>query len=766
MLRFSNPYPDIRDFPLKTYNIGLPFNRLKLGVDNVRYDVLISPEFQKMVETFIFELIIKHSEASAQFIVTPDFNWSREVGEFRRQCVDVLTHAINQAKSLHEIQIDFLAQTALVKMLSENIQLQYEKVIQHFKTIIRKHEISEKIEETLKAREEVASIVHRKNNILRNVGAEIFQYFIEAQNELKDLRASNFGSDAILPEELFSNPILQSTMQPDGFFLIENYVLLGHRVEDPVNYSALINILASFLGQLTGGESHGYEYGVAAMEFREDKNSSRKPTSSISTGTSYIDGLIKHIDNMDVLFNSFQSMELYKRLKTQKADRKKRMSVKKTIKRQNLLLNLFFKRISQEKMIDGIVAAYKMQLVFSRYCPPLSPQECLQYLVVPKSRKNTVRKLKRFKKYYGKAFPLRSLNRTILEVKNTPRRIQKILLIRFLKDFARYHRDLCNFNLIKEAGDCINLTTDEKIIKLSSENHTLYEFVLSHEEVPEKKAIINHVVVKADIRGSSDIINQMKSQNLNPASNFSLNFFDPLSKILSLYGAVKVFIEGDAIILSIFEHEGTPGRWYGMARACGLSINILNIIKKYNAINQRNGLPCLDIGIGIGYYNMPPTFFYDGPNQIMISPAINVADQLSGCNKSLRERLAGANLPFNVYVFQPALTDDMALLSDFANLRYNVNGIELAPEGFEKLKKEIHLKCMDTHLPDIHPVPMILYTGTFPTVAGNYQRLVIRESCIPEVTLNDLRPVRQTEKKFYEVCTSQKVYDLVKQSLG
>jgi hypothetical protein len=60
---------------------------------------------------------------------------------------------------------------------------------------------------------------------------------------------------------------------------------------------------------------------------------------------------------------------------------------------------------------------------------------------------------------------------------------------------------------------------------------------------------------------------------------------------------------------------------------------------------------------------------------------------------------------------------------------------------------------------------MLLYTGTFPTVAGNYQRLVIRESTIPEVALNNLNPIRHTEKKFYEVCTNPKVYDHVKQFL-
>ncbi len=762
MLRFSKDIPNLKEFPLKSYVIDLPFDRLKLGVDNVRYDVHISPEFQKTVKSFIFELIIKHSEASAQFIVTPDINWVKEIHEFKRQCVDVLTHAVHQAKSMREIQIDFLAQTALIKLLSETIDRQYEEAIKHFKTIVRTHEISQKIEETQKAREEVSSIVQRKKNILQSVGAEIFQYFIEAQHELKELRASNFGAEAILPEELFSNPILLSTTQPDGFFLMENYVLLGHRVEDPVNYHALLNIFASFLSQLAEKPVQPDDPGKAGGS--DDKKRSAQMKNFIASPISpCIDGIIKHTDNIDILFNGFQTIDTYKNLKHQKADKKTLKKLKDTAKQQTLLLNLFYRRLGEEKMIDGIVAAYKMQLIFPQYCPPLSPQECLQYLVVPKSRKNTARKLKRFKKYYGKNFPLRPLHRTIMDIKTTPKRIQKIMLIRFLKDFVRYHRDLSNFNLIKEAGDCINLATDEKIIKLSRENHTLYEFVLSNEERVDKKAIINHVVVKADIRGSSAMIEQMKSQNLNPASNFSLNFFDPISKILSLYGAVKVFIEGDAIILAIFEHEGMPGRWYGIARACGLAINMLNIVKKYNATNQKNGLPSLDIGIGIGFNSGPPTFFYDGSNQIMISPAINVADQLSGCNKSLRERFSGGNLPFNIYVLQPALDPETAVLSDFAFLRYNVNGIELSAEGFEKLKREIHLKSIDAPFPDIHPIPARFYTGTFPTVAGNFQRLVIRESSIPEVRISDLSPIRYTEKMFYEVCTNPKIYDHVKQ---
>ncbi len=764
MSTFLSRYPDINTLALKGYAVELPFDRLRLGVDNLRYDVYISPEFYRVAGEIIFELILKHAEVSSDLMRNPGFDWNKGIFGFKRLCTEILIDGVNRAKTHHEIQIDFLAQTALVKMLSEEIQKQYDAAIGHFKTVIREQELSQRVGATLKLREEVSGIIYRKNQILQAVGAELFEYFIDVQHEVNALRASNFGQDARLPEELFSNPILQTTLQPDGFFMIENYVLLGHRVEDPVNYNTLYNLLTLFLRGMARSPEDKAVMPPAQIDFAQ----SRSPMPAKGFIVSYdrkTDEWIKNIDNIDQLFDFFASEQTFKKLKEQNHDGKEISAARKQAALQKRLLEGIYKKITKENMIDGIVAAYKMKPVFDRYCPPLSPQECLQYMVVPKARKNTIRKLKRFTKYYGRSFPLGPLRRITRDVKNTPRRAKKMLLIRFLKDFARYHRDLRNFHLIRDASDSINLATDERIIKLSRENNTLYEFVLSQEELPENRPIINHVVLKADIRGSSAIIDQMKAKGLNPASSFSLNFFDPITKILSRYGAVKVFIEGDAIILSIFEHEGAPGRWYGVARACGLAINILLIIKKYNRKNRENNLPRLEPGIGIGFCDAPPTFFFDDEKEIMISPAINVADKLSGCNKVLRERLSRQGLPFNVYVMEPVLDAGASVLFDDALLRYNVQGIELAPEGFKKLEKEIHLKRLECQIPEIDKEALTLYTGTFPTLDGNFQRLIIREANIPQVSLSDLIAVARTDQKYYEVCTNPRVYEQVKRML-
>ena len=204
---------------------------------------------------------------------------------------------------------------------------------------------------------------------------------------------------------------------------------------------------------------------------------------------------------------------------------------------------------------------------------------------------------------------------------------KKAYLIRFVNAFARYHRDKSNAELFLESFERIHLAGDEKVILLSRENNTLYEFLLPHEQAADKAPIINHVVIKADVRGSTDITYQMNERGLNPASYFSLNFFDPISEILSEYDANKIFIEGDAIILSIFERKDTPSGWYGVARACGMALNMLIIIQRCNEKSRKYMLPILELGIGISYLEKAPAFLFDANSRIMISPAINHADR-------------------------------------------------------------------------------------------------------------------------------------------
>ncbi|MFW6334222.1 MAG: hypothetical protein ACOC0W_03050 [Desulfosalsimonas sp.] len=722
------PLPIPPELELEPYSAGIPLNRLMLGADNLRYDVVISPRFSKTASEFIFQLILKHADAPAPFHTKHKINWYRETDNFKSACASVMTDAVNRAKACSEVQVDYLAQAALVKKLITEVGQQYEAAITHFKSVIRSREVAYRAEDNLKLREEVFGIIQRRNRILQNVGAELFDYFLEERKSLDELRAINFGQEALLAEELFSNPLLHATFRPDDFFMMTRYVLLGYRLEDPLNYNTLIEILGSL--------------------FSEDRD--------------YADSVMKSLDNMDRLFNYFGTrQELKSEKQKQNPDRNRIESLKTRAGVQKKLLDTAYRFMRREKLLKSIAAAYKIPAVIRHYCPPLSPQELFQFMVVPKARKNIIRKVKRFRKYTGKPVSIRRLKKT-KRLGRIGRRGKKQYLLRFFNDFAAYHRDLGNYYLFSETWDCLNLAEDEKTIRLSRENNTLYEFLSKHEHSESRRAIINHAVIKADVRGSTGIIDRMKAKGLNPASNFALNFFDPINNLLPRYGAEKIFIEGDAAILSIFEHQGEPDRWYGVARACGLSIQMLMAVKRYNQKNVKNGLPRLDLGIGISFTKGAPTFFYDNENRIMISHSINEADRLSKCDRVLRNPGENPREPFRVRVYRLDPSDPGAGVANSPFLRYNVMGIELAADAFAKLCREIHIKRVHGPVPRLGIKSFKGYTGKFPTLSGTYQRLVIREAKIPEISAGTMKVTRLTGEKYYEVCTHPALYEHAK----
>jgi hypothetical protein len=313
--------------------------------------------------------------------------------------------------------------------------------------------------------------------------------------------------------------------------------------------------------------------------------------------------------------------------------------------------------------------------------------------------------------------------------------------------------------MLKDVMDSIHLVSEKKIIDLSRENNLLYEFLLPDEQPPEEKPIIRHVVIKADLRDSTHITLKMKEKGLNPASFFNLNFFVPITSILFDYSAEKVFLEGDAIILAISEHKDTPEEWYCVARACGIARKILQIVKKYNLQSEKHKLPVLELGIGISYNNSAPTFLFDESNRIMISPAINAADRMSRCTKSLSQVISNQNHPFNLYVFQIASENITGILTEEIILRHNVNGIELNAEGFKKLSQEIDLISLECHIPELQTEKIKVHTGKFPTKTGKYHRLIIREDRIPVISPHDFSIIEETDKTYYEVCTHPLLYE-------
>lgn len=769
LISYPNKLPPLSAFPLRSYKINFSLDRLVPGVDNIRHDVLISPTFVASTSKIVAQLITRHAGVEKRTTDAQGGNWIKEVDTHKQLYQEIMRDALNKAKARREPQMEFLAQAAIVKMLLEEIHTQYDHLVGRLKKTVRKSDLAIHNDwtEAPKLKDKLQLVIQDRQTILQRVGKEICGFWLEVERkEIQVLREAIFGNRTTFFSDVIGTSILHVQEFDNELFMLEEYdVALGRRIEDPEKYENLLFFVRHLISQLDQVDPDVEAVSVDQRLVNQKAEDNQASEADQKAYVEKLDGWLRHVGNMDLLLNWRHTKADLQAAKKQKKDPEEIARLGRLMRHQKSALDFFYLRFRKKGALDRIAASYEMQPEYLEYCPPLAPQQIMQYLISIRARRVIKNRMKRLSQVYGRAFNLSPLNKKIKSMEQITTAKRKAYLIRFLNAFVRYHRDVSICTVIKEAMERVHIAVNEKAITLSRENNTLFEYLLSHEQSSDKTPIINHVVIKADVRGSTDITHLMNERGLNPASYFSLNFFDPISEILGEYDAVKVFIEGDAIILSIFERENAPSDWYSVARACGIAINMLIIIQRYNEKSRKHQLPILELGIGISYREKAPTFLFDGNNRIMISPAINHADRLSSCSKVGRRLLSERKGPFNLYVFQTRSEEEMKATADDLYLRYNVNGIELNPLGFEKLSKEIDLQVIKTDQKDLYGQNSTLHTGKFPTKSGRYQRLIIRESQIPLVDPRTFKKISISSHKYYEVCTNPKLYKLLRQKL-
>ncbi|MGD8243383.1 MAG: hypothetical protein PVF59_11170, partial [Desulfobacterales bacterium] len=671
----STPIQKFAGIPLKLYTSDFGIERLQFGIDNLRYDVHFSPAFIKATGRIAIQLIGKYSSITDLPGFQPGFNWSRASEEYKGLCREIMMDAVKRAKMDGEYQVQHLAMAAMATVFREAADDRCKACIQHLNNQIWRQEMAYNHERVKELRDGLQNITRNRETIIQNTNRSLFHYLAEVRQEtIDELHRLHFSEEGLLPDDFFANPLLHAENPAADGFMMGEYVLLGSRREDANRYDTLLSALSEFLSGLSG----------RPMPQENEDNDRPSGATPLERAPALADW-IKHDGNVDALFNFQRTLQMVRRSRRQAVDRNRVRKLKQVTRRQKKLMQRLLKDFNTRGLMRIIAATGIIQSYSEVYCPPLTPHEVLSYIVDPKARKPVKAKLKRIRKNYGDDFTLQPLHNAISRLRWLPRMRRMELLLDFVRTFARYHRDMDNYQAVRNAINYLNFVSDENHIKLSRANNSLYEFLLPNEQGPDVKPIINHTVIKADVRGSTGIVSEMKAKGLNPATNFSLNFFNPITDILARFGAFKVFIEGDAIILAIFEHENQPQNWYSVARACGLAITILQIVARYNRKNRESHLPQLEFGIGISYNGSAPTFFFDEEQRIMISPAINQADRLSGCFKPLREKNPKQNLPFNVFVYEVA-PEDRERVSEIY-VRFNVNGIELSADAFEKLRR-------------------------------------------------------------------------------
>jgi hypothetical protein len=722
LFRFGHAAEEVIPPRLTGYTPALSLEGLQLGVDNLRHDVHLSPKFAEYTRWHIARLIARHGDvegllaAEAPQARRPSNILSSnsgkpqgkaEIPELKPLLAEIHITALNRAKAEGNHSLDLLARVAILKFLRTELHAQYAQILERCRITLKGYE-GFRQQKALEYRERVGAFQVAKKIILRKTGQEFFRTLREIEKEtLSRMRRSLLGN-ADEPYKLFLNPLMFTDDGCDTYLNAEQYVMLGNFDRDPDRFGNVRRIAGDFLQslQLTteGDLDRVFNEWLNVPENAQELVGGGSPDEATPAGRS-----------------------------------------------QKVRLGNWLDLLERENVLECVIASYEATPLLAEYSPRINAQQLKNALISREERQRVEKLISEHRVSPDSLFA------AVDRVAGCRGADRAKIAGRFLRDFMRYHRDLRQLEALNSAIDSVNLIASDKMRQLSAMNGTLYEFLLAEEQKPLEDKVVRHVILKADVRDSSKLTRSLLERGMNPASYFSLNFYDPVNKLLAKYGAAKVFLEGDAIILTILEREGEPA--LAVSRTAVLAHEMIEIVHGYNQLIERAGLPTIELGVGISFQDSAPMYLMDGEQRIMISDALNESDRLSSCSKRVRKSMKPIETPFRVYAFQTVNDADVQDSPDDFILKYNVSGIRMSAAAFEKLKNEITLEAVQLKLPTAwNGEECKLWSGLVPIGNDIFRKIVVRATRMAQIDPHDFSVLQWTDKWYYEVCSHPDVY--------
>jgi hypothetical protein len=724
---------------LQYYGLKLAFSDLQLGVDNLRYDVFLSPRITADLSFHLARYICRFGEVESLFEMdVPSAAPNKFVraaegttklgkpgpADVKTLLVSIHLAILNRAKAEGNPSVDLLGRLAVLKFIRTELQTQFARILEQCRM---KSKALEGVRQAkmMQTQGLVSSFQVRKKIILRRAGQEMFRLLCEIEKEtLARTRHSLLGELPADCYRLFLNPLILTDDGRDDYLWAEHYYMFGNFEKDPDRFQNLRQFALNFLRDLGYGEAIDDEHLEQALNVPENA------ATLVGTGNG----------------------EDATREDRNRTDR----------------LDIWTRLLQREGVLSHVIASYEAVPLLAEYAPRVNPQQIKNALIFREEAARVETIIAECRLQSDRLFA------AIGRVASCRSSERSHFAARLLHDLFCYHRDLRGLEALTVGFDSINLVSDDKVRQLSTLNGMLYEFLPPEDQKPAEDRVLHHVILKADVRDSSRLTRSLMEKGMNAASYFSLNFYDPVNKLLAKYGATKVFLEGDAIIVALLEREGEA--MLGVGRTCVLAWEIVSLLREYNELLRNSGLPPMEVGLGIAYQDSPPLYLMDGEHRIMISDAINDSDRLSSCNKRVRKKLAPDAGVFQVYSVQigdGGTNGSNKKSSDDASpepgpeemrLNFNVGGICLSEAAFRKLQQEISLSPWGEDLtePGFNG-PWVdeqreFFVGTVPIANGVFRKVVIRKSRIAQVDVRDLSILRWTDRWYYEVCANPAVY--------
>lgn len=810
---------------LEPYSAEIRLPNLTVGVDNIHYDVFLSPRFVEFARTYLFDLVRQVVNVGLLYGGDKGRKPAKppEHSVFRKMLTEILQESLTRAKFQQSVETDVLHHLALLKFITQETGSQFSSILVECKDYIRgRGQLFEHSEQAHVLRSKIAEIQADRKNVIRQVGETLCRIWREVEDTtIARTRLALFGDDS---GEMYP-PLLNRFLFVDGgndeHLFLEHYVLLGNFINDPDRFETFDALLLDIVREcVLSGDNAGdsaeeltkarklherlveqarlLRAELARIEEEHEEVAGRAGEGDHSFPSIFKRKVAHDSDarwEMDNLRRKTASLEKnLEELAPQIAAAKQRMDFLNEEFRGRLgdflnqpanarllfdtgvrvdespvpaeirahLLDEWIHRLEERDLLFHVLAGYELRKIAAEYCPPVHLQQLKKALVSRDEAKRVAQILEKFpaRKVSMKKFELSSR-----AIRRRSTQETQAIGLQFAEDLMRLRRDRRNYQQVAAWMERINLVHSERARELSRANKSLYEFLHPDEGRPADDPVINHVVIKADVRGSTGITKDLLERGMNPASHFSMALHEPVKRMLERFGAAKVFIEGDAIILAIYENESTRATQRAVARACVLAREILAVTQAYNLRAKAGNLPPLELGVGVAFQDSAPSLWMDADSRIMISRALNLSDRLSSCSKMAKRLFQVNPAPFNVYLLQTLMDDTTADEGEELLVRYNLNGIELNDEGFQKLQREILLTPVGGNFPLPWGKERVqLYFGEVP-LGESLEPLVVRKGLVRQL-LPGGKIGDQGARAYYEVCTDTKLLELARRKVS
>jgi hypothetical protein len=806
-------YPTVASLPrsirveLSRYAPELPLTSLAVGVDNIHHDVFLSPAFVEVTRTFLFDLI----RQTVNLTHFPGFERkpmrSPETATFRKMLGGLLQASLTQAKYEKNIERDILLRVALLKFFTQESATRFADLLLEAKEGIRSRGGNfERSEQAHVLKSRLAEIQASRRDVFRQVGQHLYQILVELEeSSLGRARRALFGEEAADAYGMLLDRLVFVEGGHDDRVFLEHYVLLGNYARDADRFEVMDGLLLDLLRELIVPSDSGESPTEASDTHAELVESALRWRTDLEQLDLQREDLLRRLGKSDDIFSRMLRREDAAELRASLTDIDRRRAylqqkldlvapqIESARHKRDFLgdqhqsqlgdylndpanvhrlfeaslagadgegrgsvVDELLARLERQDLLFHILASYEVRNLHLDYSPPVHLQQLRRALV---SREELKRVEDILKQYPARQFSVKRLEEGARRLRKHSREEQRTLLLRFVEDFMRLRRDLRDYQRLVAAMERVSLIRVERTRELSKLNRTLYEFLLPEEEKPAEDHVVSHAVIKADVRGSTRMTQDLLARGLNPASHLSLNLYEPVQRVLGRYGASKVFIEGDAIVMAIYETEANRTRQRCVAKACLLARQIVGMAQSYNDRSETGDLPRIELGVGVAFQGSPPTYWMDSDSKIMISRALNLSDRLSSCSKAARRLLGKHGSPFCVFVFQTTMEGATEEELDEFLLRYNMNGVELNEEGFQKLCEEISLSPLEAEC--VMPWGrdrVTFYSGLVP-VGETLEPLLIRKGHVRQL-LPDGKVGAAGNRSYFEVCANSNLPEL------